>query len=162
VPLVPAAILFAVVALDPSTAPRDRRSALTAIALLMFIRVFTGTFPPWELRGFTLQAAFMIVVAGLGLLRPRLSTSVPGAGFMPLPSRPDGKGIGAAGAVVDRAAPDRSLEWAYAGGCLLTLVFQVAIRLPDCTGLGPCALTLAKGSFWSLIWPLYWEIYLRD
>jgi hypothetical protein len=165
VPLLPAAILFAAVAFDPSTAAFDRRSTLAAIALLMCIRVTTGTFPPWQLRGLTLQAAFMVVVIGLGLLRPRLSTSVPGhgdVGCMPLPSRPARNSFWAKGPVVGHAGSDRSLERAYVVGCFLTLLFQAAIRLQDCMAFAPCALTLAKGSFWSLIWPVYWEIYLRD
>src|SRR5262245_18988695 len=165
VPLLPAAILFAAVALDPSTAASDRRTALGAIALLMCIRIMTGIFPPWSLRGFTLLASCMIVVLGLGLLRPRLAGVGPAHSEVRRTapsSRPDGNLPGAKPEAADRAKPNRSLEWAYVGGCLLTLLFQVAIRLPECTGFGPCALTMAKGGFWSLAWPLYWQIYMRD
>ena len=49
---------------------------------------------------------------------------------------------------------------AYGAVALLTFLFQVWIRLPQCEGAGACAFSLLKGLFWALIWPTYWVIYL--
>jgi hypothetical protein len=49
---------------------------------------------------------------------------------------------------------------AYGAVALLTFLFQIWIRLPQCDGAGPCAFSLLKGLFWALIWPTYWVIYL--
>ena len=49
---------------------------------------------------------------------------------------------------------------AYGVVALLTFLFQVWIRLPQCEGAGACAFSLLKGLFWGLIWPTYWVIYL--
>jgi len=44
---------------------------------------------------------------------------------------------------------------------LHSFLFQASIRLSQCEGLGACSLSLAKDVVWSLIWPLYWLVYLN-
>jgi hypothetical protein len=44
---------------------------------------------------------------------------------------------------------------------LHSFLFQASVRLPQCQGLGACSLSLAKDVVWSLIWPLYWLVYLN-
>jgi hypothetical protein len=39
---------------------------------------------------------------------------------------------------------------------ILTLLFQTVVRLRQCAGFGPCALSLTKGVLWSGVWPAYW------
>jgi hypothetical protein len=60
------------------------------------------------------------------------------------------------------SAVSRASGWiaAYGAVALLTFLFQVWIRLPQCEGAGACAFSLLKGLFWALIWPTYWVIYL--
>ena len=60
------------------------------------------------------------------------------------------------------SAESRYAGWiaAYGAVALLTFLFQVWVRLPQCEGAGACAFSLAKGLFWGLIWPTYWVIYL--
>jgi hypothetical protein len=47
----------------------------------------------------------------------------------------------------------------YATVAIQTLLFQAFIRLYQCTGFGPCAVSLAKGVVWSVVWPAYWFGY---
>ena len=47
----------------------------------------------------------------------------------------------------------------YVGAALLTLGFQTWLRLNQCSGLQPCAVSLAKGAVWSTIWPGSWPVY---
>jgi hypothetical protein len=47
----------------------------------------------------------------------------------------------------------------YAGAALVTLGFQTWVRLEQCSGIGPCATTVAKGIVWSAIWPASWPVY---
>jgi hypothetical protein len=47
----------------------------------------------------------------------------------------------------------------YAGAALLTLGFQSYVRLDQCSGAAPCAISLAKGAVWSTIWPVSWPVY---
>jgi hypothetical protein len=42
---------------------------------------------------------------------------------------------------------------------LQAFVFQTFIRLQMCAGIGACAVSLAKGAVWSVIWPIYWFGY---
>jgi hypothetical protein len=42
---------------------------------------------------------------------------------------------------------------------VVTLSFQTWIRLHQCAGAGPCAISLGKGAVWSAIWPAYWPVY---
>jgi hypothetical protein len=71
----------------------------------------------------------------------------------------------------NRSRPRKQLEltflprWAifvvgiYAGAALLTLGFQTRVRLDQCSGIAPCAVSLAKGAIWSTIWPVSWPVY---
>lgn len=61
-----------------------------------------------------------------------------------------------------QSAVSRASGWiaAYGVVALLTFLFQVWIRLPQCAGAGACAFSLLKGLVWALIWPTYWVIYL--
>jgi hypothetical protein len=47
----------------------------------------------------------------------------------------------------------------YAGAALVTFGFQTLVRLEQCTGVAPCAVSLTKGAVWSTIWPAYWPVY---
>jgi hypothetical protein len=47
----------------------------------------------------------------------------------------------------------------YVGAALVTLGFQTLVRLEQCSGVGPCATSLAKGIVWSAIWPASWPVY---
>jgi len=42
---------------------------------------------------------------------------------------------------------------------LLTLCFQVYVRLQECTGPTNCATSLGKGFVWSIVWPASWVAY---
>jgi len=72
-----------------------------------------------------------------------------------------GLGVKTAGASSESAV-SRASGWiaAYGVVALLTFLFQVWIRLPQCEGAGACAFSLLKGLVWALIWPTYWVIYL--
>jgi len=43
---------------------------------------------------------------------------------------------------------------------LFTLIFQILIRLDECTGALGCGLSLAKAVVWSVVWPLSWLVYV--
>ena len=47
----------------------------------------------------------------------------------------------------------------YLGAGVVTLSFQTWVRLHQCTGVGPCAISLGKGAVWSAIWPAAWPVY---
>jgi hypothetical protein len=47
----------------------------------------------------------------------------------------------------------------YAGAALVTFGFQTYIRLDHCSGYSACAVSLAKGAVWSMIWPASWPVY---
>jgi hypothetical protein len=47
----------------------------------------------------------------------------------------------------------------YAGAALLTLGFQIYVRLYQCSGYSACAISIAKGAAWSVIWPASWPVY---
>ena len=55
---------------------------------------------------------------------------------------------------------DQRRTWfiAYAVMAVLTLVFQIYVRTPQCTP--DCALSYAKAVVWSGIWPASWIVYL--
>jgi hypothetical protein len=42
----------------------------------------------------------------------------------------------------------------------LTLLFQIYVRYPACTGIDDCGVSFAKGAVWSVIWPASWYVYL--
>jgi hypothetical protein len=49
---------------------------------------------------------------------------------------------------------------AYVGAALVTFGFQTYVRSDECSGYGPCAISLAKGVVWSAIWPASWSVYI--
>lgn len=49
---------------------------------------------------------------------------------------------------------------AYGSVGVLSLIFQVVIRLQQCSGTSSCTISIAKGIVWSTIWPAYWPVYL--
>jgi hypothetical protein len=53
----------------------------------------------------------------------------------------------------------KKIIWAYVGAAVLTLIFQIYVRLPQCTGAN-CAVSVGKGLVWSVIWPVSWIVYL--
>jgi len=44
---------------------------------------------------------------------------------------------------------------------LLTLLFQVFVRLQECDRITACAVSLAKSVVWAPMWPFYWIFYLN-
>jgi hypothetical protein len=50
---------------------------------------------------------------------------------------------------------------AYVGVAVLTLIFQIYVRAPQCAGVTGCAVSFIKGCIWSVIWPAGWIVYLR-
>lgn len=44
---------------------------------------------------------------------------------------------------------------------VLTLVFEIFIRLRQCGDTGGCAVSLVKGLGWSIVWPAGWIVYLK-
>jgi hypothetical protein len=48
----------------------------------------------------------------------------------------------------------------YAVFGIHSLLFQASVRLAQCEGLGRCSVSLAKDVIWSLVWPIYWFVYL--
>jgi hypothetical protein len=57
-----------------------------------------------------------------------------------------------------RFAPARAWPVAYALMAMLTLLFQVYVRAPQCSP--DCALSYAKAVVWASIWPASWIVYL--
>jgi hypothetical protein len=49
----------------------------------------------------------------------------------------------------------------YAALAILTLFFQIDVRLPECRKFGACAGALAKSVGWSIVWPASWIAYHR-
>ena len=47
---------------------------------------------------------------------------------------------------------------AYVVMAILTLVFQIYVRTPQCTP--DCVLSYGKAVVWSVIWPASWVVYL--
>ncbi|MFL5003036.1 MAG: hypothetical protein ACJ8E1_13630 [Xanthobacteraceae bacterium] len=55
-----------------------------------------------------------------------------------------------------------SVVWgSYAVMAVVTLMFQIVIRLQECVGPKACAVSLAKAVPWSVGWPFYWAFYLN-
>ena len=50
---------------------------------------------------------------------------------------------------------------AYAIVAVLTLIFQIIVRVQQCAGTGSCVISFAKGFAWSVIWPAAWVAYLK-
>jgi len=55
----------------------------------------------------------------------------------------------------------RAVWGGYVVAGLLTLFFQIIIRLQECVGLPACAASLGKAVFWSIVWPFYWVFYFN-
>jgi len=43
---------------------------------------------------------------------------------------------------------------------VFTLCFQVDVRSQECTGTANCAVSMAKGAAWSVVWPASWVVYV--
>jgi hypothetical protein len=54
----------------------------------------------------------------------------------------------------------RKLLRPYVGVGCLTLIFQIWWRSGYCGDAFACALSFGKGAVWSIIWPLYWVVFL--
>jgi hypothetical protein len=52
----------------------------------------------------------------------------------------------------------RKLLWPYVALGCLTFIFQIWWRSGYCGD--NCALSFAKGAVWSIVWPLYWVVFL--
>jgi hypothetical protein len=52
----------------------------------------------------------------------------------------------------------RKLLWGYVVVAILTLAFQIWVRLPVCGDA--CGISVAKGIVWAIIWPASWVVYL--
>ena len=52
----------------------------------------------------------------------------------------------------------RRLIGVYIGIAIVTLIFQIRVRLLVCGS--DCGLSLAKGVIWALMWPVSWIVYL--
>jgi hypothetical protein len=55
----------------------------------------------------------------------------------------------------------RTVIWGYVAIGVLTLIFELYIRLPGCTVTVDCASSLIKGLYLSVGWPLGWIVYLK-
>ena len=49
----------------------------------------------------------------------------------------------------------------YAVIAALTLIFQIIVRVQQCAHTGGCAISVAKGFVWSVVWPAAWVAYLK-
>ena len=50
---------------------------------------------------------------------------------------------------------------AYAIVAVLTFIFQMFVRIPQCADTGGCAISVGKGLLWSIAWPAGWAVYLK-
>ena len=50
---------------------------------------------------------------------------------------------------------------AYGIVAVLTLIFQIIVRVQQCAHTGGCAISFAKGFAWSVVWPAAWIAYLK-
>ena len=62
---------------------------------------------------------------------------------------------------MERATGRRTLLAIYFAIAVLTLIFQIYVRIPQCEGPSSCAISFGKGVVWSVIWPAGWLVYLR-
>jgi hypothetical protein len=56
--------------------------------------------------------------------------------------------------------PPAEFVWFYAAAGLATFIFQIFLRIEQCTTFNACALTMAKALVWSAGWILYWPVYV--
>ena len=52
----------------------------------------------------------------------------------------------------------RSWVGIYVIMAILTLIFQIYVRTPQCTP--DCTISYAKAVVWSTVWPASWVVYL--
>jgi hypothetical protein len=57
-------------------------------------------------------------------------------------------------------AQKAGLFWGYAAFGAVTLPFQIFVRLQQCTDMGGCLLSVAKGIVWSVLWTANWVLYV--
>jgi hypothetical protein len=57
------------------------------------------------------------------------------------------------------ASATRNWIAAYVAIGVLTFLFQTWVRLDQCANVAGCAVSLAKGAAWSIIWPASWVVY---
>jgi len=55
----------------------------------------------------------------------------------------------------------RKMLWGYIVIGVLTLIFELYIRLPVCMPTNDCTSSLIKGFGFSVVWPLGWIVYLK-
>jgi hypothetical protein len=55
----------------------------------------------------------------------------------------------------------RKMLWGYVGIGVLTLIFELSIRLPVCMPTSDCTGSLIKGLAFSVVWPVGWVVYLK-
>jgi hypothetical protein len=72
IPIVPGLVLLVVLALDEKFPPRERMTALAALAAFAIVRML-GV--PFAIRAIGILAGFLVLVAALGFLRPRLAVA---------------------------------------------------------------------------------------
>jgi hypothetical protein len=58
------------------------------------------------------------------------------------------------------SATVKNLFWVYSTLAALTLIFQIYVRVPQCTDNAECAVSLGKGVVWSAIWLASSVVYL--
>jgi hypothetical protein len=49
----------------------------------------------------------------------------------------------------------------YIALAVLTSIFEIYVRLPQCAGVAACTISLGKGVVWSIVWPAGWVVYLK-
>jgi hypothetical protein len=53
------------------------------------------------------------------------------------------------------------LRLLYVAGAVLTLLYQLVIRLEQCTGTVECSISIVKAFVWMAVWPFYWIFYIN-
>jgi hypothetical protein len=51
--------------------------------------------------------------------------------------------------------------WGYIAIGVLTLIFELYIRLPVCMPTNDCASSIIKGFYLSVAWPVGWIVFLK-
>ena len=49
----------------------------------------------------------------------------------------------------------------YLAIAVLTLIFEIYVRTPQCAGMASCAVSYGKGVIWSIVWPAGWYVYVK-
>lgn len=53
------------------------------------------------------------------------------------------------------------IVWGYVAIGVLTLIFEIYLRLSICTETIACVSSLIKGLYLSIAWPMGWIVYLK-